>query len=323
MNIVVLDGYAENPGDLSWENLKALGHVEIYDRTSYIDSPLIAARIGSAEIAVTNKTPITRATLDQCPNLRLIAVMATGYNVVDCDYAREKGVTVVNVPTYGTASVAQFAVALLLEVCHHIGYHSQTVSEGRWSRSADWCYWDYPLMELAGKKAGIIGFGRIGQATGRILRALGMEVLACDPHPCDPGLSIAAYVDLSTLLSQSDVIFLHCNLTAENENLINRETIAAMKDGAILINNARGQLVEEAALAEALRTGKLAAAALDVVQREPIQQDNPLLTAPNCILTPHMSWGAKEARARIMHTTVENVKAFLDGHPVHVVNGVR
>lgn len=323
MKLVVLDGYCENPGDLSWAELEALGELSVYDRTAYVDSPLIAARIGDAEIAITNKTPITRSTLEQCPNLRLIAVMATGYNVVDCDCAREMGIAVVNVPTYGTASVAQFAIALLLEVCHHIGHHSRTVSEGRWSDGADWCYWDYPLVELASKCAGIIGFGRIGQATGQIARALGMEVVACDPHPCDAGRAIATYLDLPSLLAQADVVFLHCNLTAENQGLINRDTIAMMKDGAILINNARGQLVEEDALAEALRSGKLAAAALDVVREEPIHRDNPLLHAPNCILTPHMSWGAQEARARIMRTTVENIEAFLAGHPIHVVNGVQ
>ena len=321
MKLVVLDGYCENPGDLSWAALEALGDLTVYDRTAYIDSPQIAQRIGDAEIAITNKTPITRFTLERCPNLRLIAVMATGYNVVDCDCARERGIPVVNVPTYGTASVAQFAIALLLEVCHHIGHHSRTVAEGRWSGSADWCYWDYPLVELAGKCAGIIGFGRIGQATGQIARALGMDVVACDPHPCDAGRAIADYLDLPALLARADVVFLHCNLTAKNQNLINRDTIAQMKDGAILINNARGQLVDEAALAEALRSGKLAAAALDVVREEPIRRDNPLLQAPNCILTPHMSWGAREARARILQATAENIEAFLSGRPIHVVNG--
>ena len=321
MKLVVLDGYCENPGDLSWAALEALGDLTVYDRTAYIDSPQIAQRIGDAEIAITNKTPITRFTLERCPNLRLIAVMATGYNVVDCDCARERGIPVVNVPTYGTASVAQFAIALLLEVCHHIGHHSRTVAEGRWSGSADWCYWDYSLVELAGKCAGIIGFGRIGQATGQIARALGMDVVACDPHPCDAGRAIADYLDLPALLARADVVFLHCNLTAKNQNLINRDTIAQMKDGAILINNARGQLVDEAALAEALRSGKLAAAALDVVREEPIRRDNPLLQAPNCILTPHMSWGAREARARILQATAENIEAFLSGRPIHVVNG--
>ena len=320
MKLVVLDGFTENPGDLSWSALEALGELTVYDRTAYAESPLIAAHIGAAEIAVTNKTPISRATLDRCPNLRLIAVMATGYNVVDCAAAREKGIAVCNVPTYGTASVAQFAVALLLEVCHHIGNHSETVHEGKWQNHIDWCYWDYPLIELDGKTAGVIGFGRIGQTTGRIAKALGMKVLANDLYPNDSGKAIAEYVDLDTLLAQSDVIFLHCNLTAENEKLINKANIAKMKDGAILINNSRGQLIDEQDVADALQTGKLAAAGLDVVYTEPIRADNPLLAAPNCIITPHMSWGAKEGRQRIMDITVENVKAYLDGAPVNVVN---
>ena len=320
MKIVVLDGYTENPGDLSWASLSALGALTVYDRTSYVDSPAIAQRIGDAEVAVVNKTPITRATIDRCPALRMIAVMATGYNVVDCAYARERGIVVSNVPAYGTASVAQFAIALLLEVCHHIGHHSESVHAGKWADHVDWCYWDYPLVELQGKTAGIIGFGRIGQATGRIAAALGMEVLACDPHPNEAGRAVGTYVPLETLLARSDVVFLHCNLTPENTHLINRHTLAGMKDGAILINNARGQLLCENAVAEALRTGKLAAAGLDVVDSEPIRRDNPLLTAPNCILTPHMSWGAREARQRFMDVTVENVAAFLSGAPIHVVN---
>lgn len=320
MKIVVLDGYTENPGDLSWSALEALGEVTVYDRTAYADAPCIADRIGDAEIAVVNKTPISRETMDRCPNLRYIAVMATGYNVVDCAAAREKGITVSNVPSYGTASVAQFAIALLLEVCHHIGYHSQTVHDGKWAGHADWCYWDYPLIELAGKTAGIIGFGRIGRATETIAKALGMDILACDPHPTEEGRVIGTYVELDTLLQRSDVIFLHCNLTEENTRLVNKHTLARMKDGAILINNARGQLLCERAVAEALQSGKLAAAALDVVYTEPIQPENPLLNAPNCILTPHMSWGAKEARQRIMDTTVANVQAFLDGAPINVVN---
>lgn len=320
MKIVVLDGYTENPGDLSWSGLEALGEVTVYDRTSYVESPLIAQRIGDAEVAVTNKTPISRQTIDQCPNLKLIAFLATGYNVADCDYAREKGILVCNVPSYGTACVGQYAIALLLEVCHHIGYHSQTVRDGKWADHIDWCYWDYPLIELDGKTAGVIGFGRIGQATGRIAKALGMKVLAFDPYPSASGKEIAEYVDLDTLLAQSDVIFLHCNLTADNDKMINKAALAKMKDGAILINNSRGQLIDEQDVADALKSGKLAAAGLDVVYTEPIRKDNPLLEAPNCLITPHMSWGAKEARQRIMDTTVENVRAYMNGSPVHVVN---
>ena len=320
MKIVVLDGYTENPGDLSWSGLEALGEVTVYDRTSYVDSPIIAERIGDAEIVVLNKTPITKATIDACPNMKMIAVLATGYNVVDYDYAKQKGIPVCNVPTYGTASVGQYAIALLLEVCHHIGHHSNTVFEGKWQNHIDWCYWDYPLIELDGKTAGIIGFGRIGQTTGRIAKALGMNVIAYDLYPNESGKAIAEYVDLDTLLAKSDVVFLHCNLTPENTGLINKENIAKMKDGAILINNSRGQLIDEQDVTDALNSGKLGAAGLDVVYSEPIKADNPLLGAKNCIITPHMSWGAKEARQRIMNITVDNVKAYLDGAPVNVVN---
>lgn len=320
MQIIVLDGYTENPGDLSWDALAALGELTVYERTSYTDSPLIAERIGSGEIVVTNKTPITRATLDRCPNVRLIAVLATGYNVVDCAAARERGIPVVNVPTYGTASVSQFSIALLLEVCHHIGHHDASVHAGNWAGNADWCYWDYPLIELEGKTIGIIGFGRIGQAEGRVAKALGMRVLAHDLYPNDSGRAIGEYVSLDELYARADVVTLHCNLTAENTGMINRESLAKMKPGAILINNARGQLIVEQDVADALNSGRLAAAALDVVSTEPIRADNPLLTAKNCILTPHMSWGAKESRQRILDTTVENIRAFLSGKPVNVVN---
>ena len=320
MKIVVLDGYTENPGDLSWGGLEALGEVTVYDRTSYAESPLIAERIGDAEIVVMNKTPISKETIDKCPNIRLIAVLATGYNVVDYNYAKEKGIPVVNVPTYGTASVSQYSIALLLEICHHIGHHSESVHAGSWASNADWCYWDYPLIELEGKTIGIIGFGRIGQAEGRIAKALGMKVLAYDVYPNDSGRAIGEYVDLDTLLKSADVVSLHCNLTPENTGLINRANIAKMKDGAILINNARGQLIVEQDVADALNSGKLAAAGLDVVYTEPIRADNPLLKAKNCIITPHISWAPIESRQRIMDITVENVKAFLNGTPQNVVN---
>ena len=320
MKIVVLDGYTENPGDLSWEGLAQLGELTVYDRTSLTDEAEIIARIGDAEMVFTNKTPISARAMDACPNLKFISMLATGYNVVDVDHARGKGIPVCNVPVYGTRSVSQFAIALLLEVCHHIGHHDKTVHEGKWANHIDWCYWDYPLIELDGKTAGIIGFGRIGQTTGRIAKALGMKVLAYDLYPNDSGKAIAEYVDLDTLLAQSDVVFLHCNLTADNEKMINKANIAKMKDGAILINNSRGQLIDEQDVTDALKSGKLGAAGLDVVYTEPIKADNPLLTAPNCIITPHMSWGAKEARQRIMDITVDNVKAYLDGSPINVVN---
>ena len=320
MKIVILDGYTENPGDLSWAGLEALGEVTVYDRTAYQESPLIAERIGDAEIVVMNKTPISKETIDACPSIKLIAVLATGYNVVDYTYAKEKGIPVCNVPTYGTASVSQFSIALLLEICHHIGHHSESVHAGNWANNADWCYWDYPLIELEGKTIGVIGFGRIGQAEGRVAKALGMNVLAYDLYPNDKGREIAEYVDLDTLFAKSDVITLHCNLTPENTGLINKDAIAKMKDGAILINNARGQLIVEQDVADALNAGKLAAAGLDVVYTEPIKADNPLLKAKNCIITPHISWAPKESRQRIMDTTVENVEAFLNGAPQNVVN---
>ena len=320
MKLVVLDGYTENPGDLSWEGLKEFGELTVYDRTSYVESPLIAERISNAEIVITNKTPISRTTIDKCPNIRLIAVLATGYNVVDYNYAAEKGIPVVNVPTYGTASVSQFSIALLLEICHHIGHHDKTVHEGKWAENADWCYWDYPLIELEGKTMGIIGFGRIGQAEGRIAKALGMNVIAYDLYPNESGPVIADYVTLDELFANSDVISLHCNLTPENTEMINRNNIAKMKDGVILLNNARGQLVNEADLADALASRKVAAAGLDVVSTEPIKADNPLLSVPNCIITPHISWAPKESRSRIMDSTVENIRAFLAGKPVHVIN---
>lgn len=320
MKIVVLDGYTENPGDLSWDALAALGELTVYDRTSLTDEAEIISRIGDAEVVITNKTPISKNTMDACPSIKFIAMLATGYNVVDYNYAKEKGIPLSNVPVYGTRSVSQFAIALLLEVCHHIGHHSNTVYEGKWQNHIDWCYWDYPLVELADKTAGIIGFGRIGQTTGKIAKALGMNVIAYDLYPNESGKAIAEYTDMDTVLAKSDVLFLHCNLTPENTGLINKENIAKMKDGAILINNSRGQLIDEQDVTDALNSGKLAAAGLDVVYTEPIKADNPLLGAKNCIITPHMSWGAKEARQRIMDITVDNVKAFLNGAPMNVVN---
>ena len=311
---------SENPGDLSWAELEKLGEVTVYDRTSYEESPLIAERIKDAEIVIMNKTPISKATIDKCPNLKLIAVLATGYNVVDYDYAKEKGIPVVNVPTYGTQIVGQYAVGLLLEICSHYGHHAQTVQEGKWENCEDWCYWDYPMIELYGKTAGVIGLGRIGQATAKILNALDMRVLAFDAHESESGKKLAEYVDLDTLLKESDVIFLHCPLFPSTEGMINKESIAKMKDGVILINNSRGQLVVEQDLADALNSGKVYAAGLDVVSTEPIMGDNPLLKAKNCLITPHISWAAQASRQRIMDITVNNVKAFLDGEAINVVN---
>ena len=320
MKIVVLDGYTENPGDLSWDGLAALGELVVYDRLPVHDDALIAGKIGDAEIVYTNKTPISRKVIDACPQLKMIGVLATGYNVVDTQAARERNIPVCNIPTYGTDAVGQFAIALLLEICHHIGHHSEAVHEGRWEANADWCFWDYPLIELAGKTLGIVGFGRIGQVTGRVAKALGMRVLANDKFENETGRQLAEYVSQDVLLAESDVVVLHCPLFPDTDKMINRETIAKMKDGVILINNSRGQLVNEQDLADALNSGKVYAAGLDVVSTEPIKGDNPLLKAKNCIITPHISWAPKESRQRLMDIAVQNCEAFLAGAPINVVN---
>ena len=320
MKIVVLDGYTENPGDLSWEGLAQFGQLRVYDRTGSEEE--VIRRIGEAEVVFVNKAPISRRVLDACPNIKFISVLATGYNVIDVKAAAEKGIPVSNVPSYGTAAVAQFAMALLLEVCHHVAHHSEAVHQGRWASSPDWCFWDYPLIELSGKTMGIIGFGRIGQATGRIAKAMGMEVLAYSRSVREEAKALAEYVDLDSLLARSDVIVLHCPLFPETEGIINKANIAKMKDGVIIINNSRGQLVVEQDLAEALNSGKVLAAGLDVVSTEPIRPDNPLLGAKNCLITPHISWAPRESRQRIMDASVENLRAFLAGKPVNVVNGV-
>ena len=321
MKLVILDGYTENPGDLSWDGLRELAEVTVYDRTSLTDPAQTIARIADAEIVLTNKTPLPRAVFEACPNIKMVGVLATGYNVVDIACARERGIPVCNVPAYGTASVSQYAIALLLEACHHLGHHSDAVLAGRWASCPDWCFWDYPLIELEHKTIGIIGFGRIGQSTGRIAKALGMRVLAYDVFPTDAGRAVGEYVELDTLLAASDVIALHCNLTPENEKIICKKNIDKMKDGVILVNNARGQLVAEQDLADALNSGKVAAAALDVVSTEPIRSDNPLLQAKNCILTPHISWAPIESRQRILDCTIRNVRQFLSGTPENNVWG--
>ena len=320
MKIVVLDGYAENPGDLSWDVLGELGELTVYDRVSYAEDPVIREKIGDADVVITNKTPISRETLDACPGIKAIAVLATGYNVIDYAYAKEKGIPVMNVPTYGTQIVGQYAVGLLLEICSHFAHHDQAVKEGRWEHNDDWCFWDFPMIELYGKTAGIIGLGRIGQSSAKILNAIGMKVIAYDAFESDAGRELAEYVDLDTLLARSDVIFLHCPLFPSTEGIINKDNISKMKDGVILINNSRGQLVVEQDLADALNSGKVYAAGLDVVSTEPIKGDNPLLKAKNCLITPHISWAAQAARQRIMDITVDNVKSFMDGNPANVVN---
>ena len=321
MKIVVLDGYTENPGDISWGPIEALGEVTVYDRTAYEESPLIAERIGDADVIVINKTPISKETMDKCPNLKAIAVLATGYNVVDYEYAKTKGIPVMNVPVYGTDNVSQFAVSLLLEVCSHIGHHSDSVYAGEWAENADWCYWHYPMIEVSGKTAGIIGLGRIGVNTAKILKAMNVNVIAYDAFQSEAGKAVADYVELDELLAKSDFIFLHCPLFAENRHMICRASIEKMKDGVLLINNSRGGLVVDQDLADALNSGKVAAAALDVVSTEPIRSDNPLLQAKNCILTPHISWAPIESRQRILDCTIRNVRQFLSGTPENNVWG--
>ena len=320
MKIVVFVGYTENPGDISWAPLEKLGEVTVYDRTAYEESPLIAERLGDADIAVINKTPISKETIDKCPNLKGIAVLATGYNVVDYDYAKEKGIPVMNVPVYGTDNVSQFAVSLLLEVCSHIGHHSDSVHAGEWASNADWCYWHYPMIEVSGKTAGIIGLGRIGVNTAKILKAMNVNVIAYDAFQSEAGKAVAEYVELDELLAKSDFIFLHCPLFPSTQGIINKENIAKMKDGVIIINNSRGPLIVEQDLYDALESGKVAAAAVDVVSTEPIKADNVLLKAKNCIITPHISWATKEARERIMQTTADNVESVIKGAPQNVVN---
>ena len=317
MKIVILDGYALNPGDLSWNCIAQFGEVTVYDRTP---AELIVPRIGDAEIILLNKTPITEETLAACPSIKLICVLATGYNVVDCEAAKLRGIPVCNVPAYGTAAVAQFTFALLLELCHQVGLHSESVHNGDWCRSIDFCYWKTPQMELAGKTMGIIGFGRIGRAVGQIAKAFGMRVIAYNRSHCAEGEAIGEYVDLDTLFAQSDVISLHCPLTPQTSGLINKDSISKMKDGVILLNTARGGLVNENDLAKALTAGKLRGAAVDVVSAEPMAADNPLLNAPNCIITPHMAWAPLESRQRIMDCTVRSIQAFLDGRPINTVN---
>ena len=319
MKIVVLDGHALNPGDMDYGVYGTYGELIEYPFAPESEEELIE-RISDADIIVLNKVNITAQILDQCPKLKLICVSATGYNVVDGKAARERGITVCNVPAYGTQMVAQFAIGLLLELCHHTWAHSQSVHNGDWAKSPDFCYWNYPIIELAGKTIGIIGFGNIGRAVGKIAKALGMKVLATGSRVCEAGLAIGEYVDLDTLLAQSDVISLHCPLFPETEKLINARTIAKMKDGVILINNSRGGVLDEQAVADALHSGKIYAAGVDVVSEEPMHPANPLLSAPNCIITPHISWAATDCRQRVIDITAENIRHYISGEPQNVVN---
>jgi glycerate dehydrogenase len=323
MKIVVLDGYALNPGDLSWEGIREMGEVEIYERTP---EAKILERAEGAEILLTNKTPLTRKTIEALPELEYIGVLATGYNVVDIKAAAENEVVVTNVPTYGTNAVAQFVLALLLEVCHHVGEHNRAVKSGAWTAAADFCFWDYPLIELQGKTLGIIGFGSIGQRTAELAVAFGMEVLAYDRSPkkkiSNPEIKTEEieFVDLMDLYRRSDVISLHCPQTAETKGMINQVSIAQMQEGVIIINTARGGLIVEEELAAALETGKVKAAAVDVLTTEPPAASNPLLSSNRTIVTPHIAWASREARERLMNTVLENLKNFLEGRLVNQVN---
>jgi len=318
MKITVLDGYTLNPGDLDWSCLDEFGEVTLFERTGSEEEAI--RRIGDAEIVLTNKTPITESILNACPSIRLICVLATGYNVVDTAAAKERNIPVCNVPTYGTDAVAQFTIALLLELCHRVGLHSDLVHQGEWSRCPDFTFWRTPQMELAGKTMGIIGFGKIGRAVGRIAKALGMRVLACNPSRCDEGAAIGTYTDLDTLLRESDVVSLHCPLFPSTKGIIGPEALGKMKNGSILLNTSRGPLLDETAVAQALRSGKLRSAAVDVVSTEPISRENPLLEAPNCLITPHMAWTSRESRVRLLACVADNIRAYLNGTPQNVVN---
>ena len=316
MNLVVLDGFTLNPGDLSWDEFKSLGACAIYDRTT---PEQVLPRTGTVEIILTNKTVLTRDHIHQLPQLKYIGVLATGTNVVDLVAARERNIPVTNVPAYGTKSVAQATFALLLELAQRTGHHAQTVRDGKWTRGNEWCYWDFPLVELDGLTIGIIGFGRIGRAVAELAQAFGMNVLAHSPS-VKSGPPFVRFADLETLFRQSDVVSLHCPLTAQTKNLVNAERLAWMKPSAFLLNTSRGLLVDERALAHTLGAGGIAGAGLDVLSEEPPPSENPLLRAANCIITPHNAWATRAARARLMRIAVQNVRAFLAGKPQNVVN---
>jgi len=316
MKIVVLDGFTLNPGDLSWDELKSLGDCEIYDRTPPEE---VVKRAADAEIVLTNKAPVTRESILALPRLKYIGVLATGYNIVNTAAARERDILVTNVPTYGTRSVAQHTFALLLELTQHAGHHAQTVRDGRWTKSSDFCYWDFPLVELDGLTMGIVGYGRIGKAVAELAAAFGMKVLATSATPKHAPANIQ-FTDLATLFRQSDVISLHCPLTPQTKNLLNKERLGLMKPTAFLLNTSRGALIDEQALADALNSGRIAGAAVDVLSVEPPPAENPLLRAKNCLVTPHIAWATRAARARLMQIAIANVRAFIAGEPENVVN---
>jgi glycerate dehydrogenase len=320
MKIVVLDGYTLNPGDLTWEKLGTFGDLTIFDRTSK-DTAEIVNAIGSAEIIFTNKTPLTKETLELAPSVKYIGVLATGYNIVDVVAAKNLGIIVTNIPTYGTIAVAQMTFALILELCHHVGDHNAAVHKGEWSSCPDFCFWNTPLIELAGKTMGIIGFGRIGQATAKIALAFGLKVLFHDINKTSElDGENCQYADLDDLFAKADIVSLHCPLFESTQGIINKNNIAKMKDGVMIINTSRGPLVVEEDLKIALNSGKIAGAALDVVTAEPIDENSELLKAKNCILTPHIAWAPKESRSRLMNTAVENLDAYLNGVAQNVVN---
>jgi glycerate dehydrogenase len=318
MKIVVLDGYTLNPGDNPWDAVGKLGELKVYDRTAPHE---LLERTREAGIILTNKMPLPAETLRQLQKLRFISVLATGYNIVDIVAAGERGIPVSNVPEYGTDSVAQFAFALLLELCHHVGSHDIAVKAGEWAASPDWSFWKTPQILLTGKTMGIVGFGRIGRRVGELARAFGMEVLAFDPQQGDaPAYTPFHWKSQEDLFAEADVVSLHCPQTPDNRGFVNRDLISLMKKGAFFINAARGGLVNENDLAEALNTGRIAGAAIDVVSMEPMQLGNPLVTARNCLITPHIAWATLTARQKLMTATVENIKAFLSGSPINVVN---
>lgn len=320
MKIVVLDGYTLNPGDLDWESFKKMGDFVSHDRTPY-DNEKIVKRIGNAEIILTNKTPINAEIIQKCPHLKYIGVLATGYNVVDIEEASIRGITVTNVPDYSSNTVAQFTMALLLEMCHHIGDHNNNVHNGEWIESKDFSFWNYPLIELAGKTMGIIGFGKIGKATTKLAQAFGLNILVYNRTVYkDFENEHLKFVSLTELFENSDIISLHCPLTPETENIINQDNIKKMKNGVMLINTSRGHLIDEKDLAKALKLKKISQAALDVISKEPMKKDSPLLNVKNCIITPHIAWASKEARMRLMKTASDNLESFLKGSPINVVN---
>ena len=318
MKIVVLDGFTLNPGDNPWTGVEALGDVTVYDRTP---AEQILERAAGADIILTNKTPLTAETLAQLPDLKFIAVLATGYNVVDVAAARRQNIPVSNVPIYGTDSVAQFVFALLLEMCHNVALHSSLVKDGAWTLNPDFCFWKTPLVELAGKTMGIVGFGRIGRRTGQLAAAMGMKVIAHDLYHGDtPNYEGFEWMEIDDLFKRSDVVSLHCPQTADNVGFVNAALLSTMKPSSFFINTSRGPLVVEEDLAAALNAGTIAGAAVDVVSVEPITSGNPLITAKNCLITPHIAWATLEARQRLMQTTAENVAAFINGSPINVVN---